>query len=219
MVTYVNNLSPDTAYSNYPNDTTIDNMLTQLNNDTAPDVFDIFNVSMVNASMYNTTTIQVRQLKLDILTALDAQSAASVALSSASHTITTAPENLATSLALAIQTKGDLEELSITLDPLLTAGKNLWMEAYCGEIGVEYHTFKSTWCDLLATAFSFVALACFTVGILGWVIFFLTKILEKRLPHPRHAAGEHFNGETELQSHQRQQHVQQAHHDPEQGGW
>eukprot|EP00808_Paulinella_micropora_P031868 g74176.t1 len=53
--------------------------------------------------------------------------------------------------------------------------------AYCTDLGQLYYVLKLTWCDTLATAFSFLALSFFMLGLITTLVLCLSVLTEKRL--------------------------------------
>jgi len=73
-----------------------------------------------------------------------------------------------------------LSSIDKSLQPLVNACDSLKSLAYCGTIGANYVIFKDTWCNVITTAFSFLALCCLVLGIFSGAFVYLSIMLTKR---------------------------------------
>jgi len=183
----LNTVTPTNAFSAYPSDSTINQLLVELNQLTSGS-FTRANVITVDPTVYPNVTA-VRQHKWDILTLLDAQIVGNQKVMGSQALVNGTVSSLPQAESAAMQVSNDLDLVNVSLTAVLIAGDNLVAAASCGDLGDIYRTFKSSWCDILATAFSFLALACFLIGSTGWVAYLLEKMSHKRLPNPESLHG------------------------------
>lgn len=73
-----------------------------------------------------------------------------------------------------------LGSIDSSLQPLTDACNDLKNLAHCGQIGLTYRVFKDTWCNVITTAFSFLALSCLILGIFSGAFVYLSMMLTKR---------------------------------------
>jgi len=73
-----------------------------------------------------------------------------------------------------------LVSLDAILQPLVDACDTIKSLGYCGSIGDSYKVFKDTWCNVITTAFSFLALSCMILGIFSGAFVYLSIMLTKR---------------------------------------
>jgi hypothetical protein len=85
---------------------------------------------------------------------------------------------LATAQAALSSIDASLSELIEKCDEV----KNL---GHCGSIGTNYRVFKDTWCNVITTAFSFLALSCMILGIFSGAFVYLSIMLTKRFGQKR----------------------------------
>jgi len=176
-------------------------MFSTLNSITSPTTYDATTIRTLDPTPFNIT---VRQLKWNIITSLDALndtiSRINTARALISGMIGEAPEQQ----ALLVQINDHLLTMKSDLNETITSGRNIKNADNCGTtgptpIGGKYQDFKKQWCDVLATAFSLLAFACFMLATSGIFIFVLAEIEAKRLPHPHGNAGDK-GGDVEMQT-------------------
>lgn len=76
--------------------------------------------------------------------------------------------------------RDSLASIDSSLQPLVDACNDLKNLAHCGQIGLTYRVFKDTWCNVITTAFSFLALSCLILGIFSGAFVYLSIMLTKR---------------------------------------
>jgi hypothetical protein len=78
-----------------------------------------------------------------------------------------------------------LSSIDAGLAPLIEACDDLKDLGHCGSIGTNYLVFKNTWCNVVTTAFSFLALSCMILGIFSGAFVYLSIMLTKRFGQKR----------------------------------
>lgn len=70
--------------------------------------------------------------------------------------------------------------------PVINAGQTINEFAQCGNLGQLYINFKDSWCNVITTAFSFLMLVFFVIGLLSIITVYLSIVLRKRMPENNH---------------------------------
>jgi len=100
----------------------------------------------------------------------------------------------------ALRFESDYTTIGNLVTPMITDGQNFYELAYCGNIGDDYKTFKSTWCDTLGTALAFLALANFIIAMCCIAVVIMSIVLEKRINHGQKEAGAMSQNQTRTAS-------------------
>jgi hypothetical protein len=74
----------------------------------------------------------------------------------------------------------------MTMDPLeklVAMSETLQYSAICRNLGASYELFKESWCGIITTSVSFLALSCLSLAIFAGPFIYLSKMLGKRFGH------------------------------------
>jgi hypothetical protein len=100
----------------------------------------------------------------------------------------------------------------MTMDPLeklVTMSDSLAFSATCRNLGASYQLFKASWCGIITTSISFLALSCLCLGIFAGPLIFLSKMLSKRFSHDgdrgKIGGAEGYYGQQEMSTVERRQ--------------
>jgi hypothetical protein len=98
----------------------------------------------------------------------------------------------------------------MTMDPLeklVTMSDSLAFSVTCRNLGASYLLFKASWCGIITTSISFLALSCLCLGIFTGPLIFLSKMLMKRFDGGRGKIGgaEGYYGQQEMSKVERRQ--------------
>jgi hypothetical protein len=188
----------------------VDTAFSALNVYTDPDVFDETNIESCDPTVYTDTT-EVRTLKWDIITGLDAADSANNTATEINQNVTglvSAADSLKTDTNVIIS---DLDGVVAQMDPIIDNTEGFVTSAYCGSIGDQYFLFKVALCDVETTAFSYLALSFFMIGVFQFFNLWVNIVMIKRIHHEEHESKRTKGGH-------RRRNPDGSHHDPDHQG-
>ena len=128
----------------------------------------------------NSSNLTVADAAKVCLTIMEANLTAESQLVSLRSNSTLVSADIAAVSAPLTSARNALASLDTALKPLADAGNDLKEMAHCGQLGITYRQFKDTWCNVITTAFSFLALSCLILGIFSGTFVYLSVMLTKR---------------------------------------